>query len=97
MIAVIPDSFYSRHHSGLDLESHRDNSTLCVPILHKISEGILNDNRCNDLCADRGDEKITSCKIEAEEIGWCCRYDEFCSETKAGDVFRVMGVYLYVL
>ncbi|MBR4932348.1 MAG: hypothetical protein IKZ02_04905, partial [Alphaproteobacteria bacterium] len=57
----------------------------------------LNDdeNGCIDLCADRGDEKITSCKIEAEEIGWCCRYDEFCSETKAGECVPSDGACIY--
>ena len=57
----------------------------------------LNDDEdgCIDLCADRGDEKITSCKIEAEEIGWCCRYDEFCSETKAGECIPSDGSCIY--
>ena len=57
----------------------------------------LNDDEdgCIDLCADRADEKITSCKIEAEEIGWCCRYDEFCSETKAGECVPSDGVCIY--
>ena len=57
----------------------------------------LNDdeNGCIDLCADRGDEKITSCKIETEKIGWCCRYDEFCSETKAGECVPSDGACIY--
>ena len=57
----------------------------------------LNDDEdgCIDLCADRADEKITSCKIEAEEIGWCCRYDEFCSETKAGECIPSDGACIY--
>ncbi|MBR3913349.1 MAG: hypothetical protein IKJ28_03865, partial [Alphaproteobacteria bacterium] len=57
----------------------------------------LNDdeNGCIDLCADRADEKITSCKIETEEIGWCCRYDEFCSETKAGECIPSDGSCIY--
>ena len=57
----------------------------------------LNDDEdgCIDLCADRGDEKITSCKIETEEIGWCCRYDEFCSETKAGECIPSDGSCIY--
>ncbi len=50
---------------------------------------------CVDLCEDRADEKITSCKIEAEEIGWCCRYDEFCSETQAGECVPSDGTCIY--